>query len=86
MLPLLLSYYSIGGLVHALDGLEHGLGVLDVPDHIDVGEVDEDELVFVIGNGLDDRVGYGRGAQLRALIVVPLWRGDRNPLFPGKGL
>jgi hypothetical protein len=69
--------------VHHLDGLDGGLEVARVADHVGVGIVADDDVVPGAHDGLDQAIGDGRGAHLgRQVIGRDMRRGHQHAVFP----
>ncbi len=56
------------GFVDGFDSLDGGLLIAGMGDHVGIGVVDEDEVVFVLGQELEEFVGDFRGAHLGDLV------------------
>ena len=63
----------------------HGGNAAGVPDHVGVGEVDDDEAVVAAANALDRRRRHARGAHLRTLVIRDdvARRRDQHPRLTG---
>ena len=59
-----LVHHAAGALVHGLDGLDGRFHHARVAHHVAVGEVEDDDVVLLLVDALDDRVGHLVGAHL----------------------
>ena len=59
-----LVHHAAGAFVHGLDGLDRRLHHACMAHHVAVGEVEDDDVVLLLVDALDDRVGHFIGAHL----------------------
>ena len=73
--------------VDGLNGLDGGLELAGVTDHVGVGEVDDDDIEGGVVDGLDDGVGdAGRGHLGREVVGSDLLGRNEDAVFAGERL
>ena len=82
------SFFNLAqARVHRLNRFDGGLDLARVPDHVGVGEVDDDHVKCPVIRGFHHRFRDAGGAHLRFEIVSRnLRRLDHHPIFAGKWL